>query len=54
MHAGPAATEEDPGGAAMDPEMQAAFVDETGALLEAAEQEFVLWDFIAVDPERVA
>ncbi len=54
VHAGPAATEEDPGGAAMDPEMQAAFVDETGALLEAAEQEFVLWDFIAVDPERVA
>jgi two-component system chemotaxis sensor kinase CheA len=54
VHAGPAATEEEPGGAPMDPEMQAAFVDETGALLEAAEQEFVLWDFIAVDPQRVA
>ena len=54
VHAGPTATEEEAGTSPMEPEMQAAFLDETDALLEAAEQEFVLWDFIAVDPQRVA
>lgn len=38
----------------MDPETWEAFVEEAGDLLTAAEQEFVLWDFIALDSERVA
>ena len=54
VHAGPTASEEEAGTSPMEPEMQAAFLEETDALLEAAEQEFVLWDFIAVDFQRVA
>nr|WP_320009508.1 ATP-binding protein [uncultured Desulfobulbus sp.] len=35
-------------------EMQEAFVQESEQLLMLAEQEFVLWDFIAIDHERVS
>ncbi|MGD9947964.1 MAG: ATP-binding protein [Desulfobulbus sp.] len=35
-------------------EMQAVFIQESEQLLMTAEQEFVLWDFIAIDHERVA
>jgi two-component system chemotaxis sensor kinase CheA len=35
-------------------EMRDAFLGETGNLLATAEQEFVLWDFIAIDRPRVA
>ena len=41
-------------GGTVPPEMREAFLWETDQLLEAAEQEFVLWDFISVDPQRVA
>jgi two-component system chemotaxis sensor kinase CheA len=36
------------------PEMREAFLNECGRLLATAEQEFVLWDFIAFDHDRVA
>ena len=42
------------GGAAVPQEMRDTFQLETEHLLAAAEQEFVLWDFIAIDRERVA
>ena len=35
-------------------EMRDAFIQESEQLLMTAEQEFVLWDFIAIDHERVA
>ncbi len=40
--------------AAVPQEMRDAFLLETENLLVAAEQEFVLWDFIAIDHHRVA
>lgn len=36
------------------PTMKEAFVWEAGSLLESAEQEFVLWDFVSVDYQRVS
>lgn len=41
-------------GDAVPQEMRDAFLVETENLLVAAEQEFVLWDFIAIDHDRVA
>lgn len=41
-------------GGAVSQEMHDAFVQETENLLAAAEQEFVLWDYIAIDHDRVA
>ncbi len=40
--------------AALPPEMRDTFLRETENLLTAAEQEFVLWDYIAIDHQRVA
>jgi chemotaxis protein histidine kinase CheA len=40
-------------GANIAPEMREAFVQESQRLLDGAEQEFVLWDFIAIDHQRV-
>ena len=34
-------------------ELQDTFIEETRGLLETAEQEFVLWDYVAIDTERV-
>ncbi|MGE4559989.1 MAG: ATP-binding protein [Desulfobulbus sp.] len=40
--------------AEVSPEMRDAFMQESEQLLMTAEQEFVLWDFIAIDHQRVA
>ena len=42
------------GHASMEPSMRAILVREVEGLLETAEGEFVLWDFIAMDGQRVA
>jgi|GEM_PF-953482 len=52
-----AEAEAEPGGstaATLSADMRESFLWETNNLLTTAEQECVLWDFIAVDPERVA
>lgn len=50
----PTATPAGPAHAALDPSMRDTLLRETEGILETAEGEFVLWDFIAMDSQRVA